>query len=102
MAPLRIAIRRFGSFQAAIRQQFAAFRAATGADVELEAVALDLDPLYAAMFTEEGLKRGAWDIGFLVTDWLPTAIAGGHLLDRKRPMLLAITHKWPLRWPLRA
>ena len=42
---------------------------------------MDLDDLSRAMFADGGLKSGDWDIGFVVTDWLPMAIGDGHLAD---------------------
>src|SRR5581483_3838643 len=41
----RIAVRQFGPFESAIRKQFAAYKAASGSALELELVALDLNPL---------------------------------------------------------
>ena len=80
-ATLRVAVRRFGPFESAIRKQFDDFCAATGEDVSIEPVAMDLDDLSRAMFADGGLKSGDWDIGFVVTDWLPMAIGDGHLAD---------------------
>ena len=80
-ATLSIAIRKFGPFEQAIRQQFDDFRDATGVDCKLELTALDLDPHYEALFGPSGLKDGGVDIGLLVTDWLPMAVRNGHLLN---------------------
>ena len=41
----RVAIRRFDPFSAAIEKQWAAFQAAEGIDLQLEAEPLDLHPL---------------------------------------------------------
>ena len=78
---LRVAVRRFGPFESAIRKQFEAFRAATGVDAGIEPVAMDLEDLSHTMFDAGGLKDGSWDIGFVVTDWLPMAVEDGHLAD---------------------
>ena len=78
---LRVAVRRFGPFETAIRMQFKTFCADTGLDAEIEPVAMDLNDLSRSMFDEGGLKNGAWDIGFVVTDWLPMAVEDGHLVD---------------------
>ncbi|MEM7022512.1 MAG: extracellular solute-binding protein [Pseudomonadota bacterium] len=78
---LKIAIRKFTPFEDAIRKQFADFRTTQNVDCALHAESLDLDPLTEAMFDQGGLKNGDWDIGFIVTDWLPMASAGGHILD---------------------
>ena len=78
---LRAAVRRFGPFEVTLRKQFDDFCATSGEDAALDAVAMDLDDLSQAMFADGGLKSGDWDIGFLVTDWLPMAIGDGHLAD---------------------
>jgi multiple sugar transport system substrate-binding protein len=78
---LKIAIRKFGPFAAAIEKQFADFTATQGIDCALHAESLDLDPLTTTMFDQGGLRNGDWDIGFMVTDWLPMASIGGHVLD---------------------
>ena len=54
----RVAIRRFDPFSAAIEKQWAAFQAAEGIDLQLEAEPLDLHPLYESYFEQDGLKRG--------------------------------------------
>src|SRR5690349_4707181 len=85
---LRIAIRKFGPFETAIATQFALWKAASGSALELEAVALDLNPLVDALFTSDGLRIGDWDLAFIVTDWLAEAIANGSLVDLA-PLLAA-------------
>lgn len=77
----RIAIRKFDPFAAAIARQWAAFQAAEGVRLTLEAVELDLHPLYASYFEQEGLKQGDWDVGFLVSDWFAAAHESGAVLD---------------------
>ena len=69
----RIAVRKFGPFESAIRKQWASFQAAEGLNLQLRAEALDLDPLYETLFEREGLRRGEWDVAFLNTDWLAVA-----------------------------
>ena len=78
---LRVAVRRFGPFETAIRKQFEAFCAETGENAAIEPVAMDLEGLTRAMFDDNGLRNGDWDIGFVVTDWLPMAVEDGHLVD---------------------
>jgi multiple sugar transport system substrate-binding protein len=77
----RVAIRRFEPFERAIQRQWAAFQAETGCPLTLEYESLDLHPLVDTLFTRDGLKRGEWDIAFVVTDWLADAVAQGALLD---------------------
>ncbi len=77
----RVAIRKFGPFAAAIAKQWAAFQQVEGISLQLEAVELDLHPLYESYFDQEALKRGEWDVGFLVSDWFATAHEANALLD---------------------
>jgi multiple sugar transport system substrate-binding protein len=77
----RVAIRKFDPFAAAIAQQWARFQAATGTPLTLEAVELDLHPLYHSYFEEGALTQGDWDVGFLVSDWFAVAEATGAVLD---------------------
>lgn len=77
----RVAIRRFPPFADAIAQQWAAFEAEHQTGLRLEAESLDLNPLVESLFAEEGLKRGDWDIAFVVTDWMADAVADGAFRD---------------------
>jgi multiple sugar transport system substrate-binding protein len=78
---LRIAVRKFGPFEDAIRRQFDEFarREAPGATMEFDA--LELNDLHAAMFDCGGLRDGTYDIAFMVTDWLAAAVDEGLLAD---------------------
>lgn len=96
---LRVAVRRFGPFETAIVRQFDDFCAATGIDAGIEAVAMDLDDLSRAMFAQGGLKSGAFDIGFVVTDWLPMAVGDGHLMDLSAQAAAAPPEGAPECWP---
>lgn len=78
---LRVAVRRFEPFEAAITESFASWNPPRGAHVELDLVALDVLDLHQQLLTDGGLSDGAFDIAFLVTDWLPQAIEQGHLLN---------------------
>jgi multiple sugar transport system substrate-binding protein len=81
MATLRVAVRKFDPFKAALEKQFAAFLAATGTDASLEAVELDLNPLHDTLLGEGGLTDGSWDIAFLPTDWLAESVQKGLIRD---------------------
>ena len=61
----RVAVRKFGPFESAIRKQWDAFERVERTDLELDAVAMDLHPL-----SETRSARGDWDVLFLVTDWM--------------------------------
>ncbi len=77
----RVAIRKFDPFAAAIAKQWAAFQVAEGVGLALEAVELDLHPLYESYFDLEGLKGGVWDVGFMVSDWFAAAYESRAVLD---------------------
>jgi multiple sugar transport system substrate-binding protein len=66
----RVAIRKFGPFESAIRKQWDAFEAGNRTGFILKAEAFDLDDLTATLFDKEGLERGEWDIAFINTDWI--------------------------------
>jgi len=95
---LRIAVRKFGPFEAAIAKQFADFVAATGADAEIEAVAMDLNPLHQAVIGDRGLANGDWDIAFMATDWLAEAQAAGLLEDLTPHIAHAPIADFPEAW----
>jgi len=77
----RIAVRKFGPFESAIRRQWESFQRAGETDLALETEALDLHSLYETLFTREGLRRGEWDVAFLNTDWIAAAREQGALAD---------------------
>ncbi len=97
-AVLRIAIRKFGPFESAIQQQYAAFQAATGCPLPLEFESLDLNPLYETLFTNQGLKNGDWDIAFVNTDWLPEGVEGGAFADLTPYMQADPVADYPQGW----
>lgn len=96
--PFRIAIRKFGPFESAIRKQYASFCASTGCQLPLEAVPLDLNPLYDTLFTQDGLKNGTWDVAFIVTDWLAEAVDRGALLNLAPLMAANPVPDYPAGW----
>ncbi len=94
----RVAIRRFDPFAAAIEKQWAAFQEKTGCPLRLEAESLDLNPLVESLFTSNGLRNGAWDIAFIVTDWLADAAASGALRDLAPFMKIDPVPDYPAGW----
>jgi multiple sugar transport system substrate-binding protein len=70
---LRIAVREFADFENALAEEIAIY-CAQHPEVEFEAVPLDLHKLHGEMFEKNGLRSGAWDIGYLSTDWLAEAV----------------------------
>jgi multiple sugar transport system substrate-binding protein len=77
----RLAVRQFGPFESALQQQWKSFSAATGCPLSLDITPLELPALHAALFDQEGLRRGTWDVALVVTDWLAAAHASHALLD---------------------
>jgi multiple sugar transport system substrate-binding protein len=75
----RVAVRKFGPFESAIRRQWEAFETVEGTGRDLEIVALDLHPLFHSTI---GAASGAdWDVVFVNTDWVAAAARGNALLD---------------------
>jgi multiple sugar transport system substrate-binding protein len=66
----RIAVRKFGPFESAIRKQWDAFEGQAQTGLTLDAQVFDLEPLSDTLFDKEGLLSGEWDVAFLNTDWL--------------------------------
>ncbi len=94
----RVAIRKFDPFEAAIREHWFAFAEATGCSLHLETVALDLHDLHQALFETGGLRKGDWDVAFIVTDWLAEAREGGDLLDLRSRLRSAPPLDYPVGW----
>jgi multiple sugar transport system substrate-binding protein len=80
-AQLRIAVRKFPPFERAIKRQWITFEANEDTGFELEIIALDLDELTKALFDQNGLKNGRFDVAFINTDWVASACERGDLLD---------------------
>ncbi len=49
--------------------------------LRLDAVALDLNPLQAALFEEDGLSDGTWDVVFVNTDWIAELVERELVID---------------------
>jgi multiple sugar transport system substrate-binding protein len=95
---LRIAVRKFDPFETAIRKQWSAFVDATGCALQLEVVSMDLHPLHQALFEEQGLCNGTWDVAFVVTDWLSEAQETGALMDLAPRWKLNAPENYPDGW----
>lgn len=94
----RVAIRRFGPFEEAIKQQWESFARESGTSLRLEYESLDLNPLVETIFTNEGLRDGSWDVAFIVTDWLANAAASDALLDIAPFMAADPVPDYPQGW----
>src|SRR5580658_9687744 len=77
----RIAVRKYGPFEQAIRAQWQAFEAEARTGLMLDLVALDLHPLEEALFTSGGMENGDWDVAFVATDWIASMHEQGCALD---------------------
>ena len=95
---LRIAVRKFDPFEAALAKQFADFRRVSGVDAELEIDALDLNPLHQGMFEQNGLRKGRWDLAFLNTDWLAMAHGQGAVADLSPYLAASPVEDYPAAW----
>ncbi len=77
----RIAVRKFDAFESAINKIWQSFCENTGCNLELEAVPLDLPPLYDAILKENGLAKGVWDVSLINTDWITEAYTTNAIED---------------------
>jgi multiple sugar transport system substrate-binding protein len=84
----RVAIRKFGPFEAAVEKAWASFQKVEKCDLKLQADSLDLHPLSETIFDNDDLRKGNVDIAFVVTDWIATCHERGILLDLA-PMIKA-------------
>ncbi|WP_338238123.1 extracellular solute-binding protein [Persicobacter diffluens] len=79
---MKIAVRKFGPFEQSIAEFWAQFCEETGCDLELEAIPMDLHPLYeATLGATNGLASGDWDIALLNTDWISEAVETGAIVS---------------------
>jgi multiple sugar transport system substrate-binding protein len=85
-ATIRVAVRRFVSFERSIAQQFDDFVRVHKVDARLEMEQFDLNPLHETLFQRRELASGTWDIAFISTDWIAEAQADG-LIEDLQPYL---------------
>ena len=78
---LRIAVRKFGPFEDAIRRQFDDFARRNRVDATMAFDSLDLNDLHPTVFDRGAMHDGTYDITFMVTDWLAAAVEDGLLAD---------------------
>lgn len=94
---IRIAVREFTDFENALAEQIAIY-GKQHADIEFEAVQLDLHHLHTELFEDRGLANGTWDIGYLSTDWLAEAVEE-HAAENLTPWLQRQPiPEWPAGW----
>jgi multiple sugar transport system substrate-binding protein len=94
---LRIAVREFIDFENALAEQIAIYRE-QHPEVEFEAVQLDLHKLHGELFEQGGLRSGAWDIGYIVTDWLAEAVEEDVVEELTPYLKQKPVPDWPQGW----
>ncbi len=94
---LRVAVREFADFENALAEQITLYRE-HHPEVEIEAVALDLHKLRGEMFDKNGLRSGAWDIGYITTDWLAEAVDDGAVEELTPYLQKKPVADWPQGW----
>lgn len=94
----RVAVRAFGPFEEAIARQWELFKQSNGTDFELEAVPLDLHPLYESILGDDGLRRGDWDVAFLSSDWFKEVRDRGSAVDLTPLLSVSPPDGYPDAW----
>lgn len=94
----RIAVRKFGPFESALRKQWQLFEAQAGTGLKLEEIALDLEPLHRQLFSERGLANGSFDLAMVSTDWLAEADASRGLVDLSPYLASSPPSGYPTGW----
>ncbi|MGB0122403.1 MAG: sugar ABC transporter substrate-binding protein [Silvibacterium sp.] len=94
---LRVAVRQFVDFEDAFAEQIELYRK-VHPDVEFEAIPFDLHELHAEMFEKKGLRTGAWDIGFISTDWIAEAVAENAVEELTPYLKQKPVADWPDGW----
>jgi len=94
---LRIAVREFADFENALAEEIAIYHG-QHPEVEFEAVPLDLHKLHGEMFEKNGLRSGAWDIGYLSTDWLAEAVEEKAVEELTPYLQQKPVADWPAGW----
>lgn len=97
MTTLRIALRNYADFEAALGEEAQAFELMhPGVTVEL--VPSGIHELHDAALTEGGLRDGRFDLALLVTDWLAEGVASGALENLEGWNQHAALVGWPEEW----
>ena len=95
---LRIAVRKLDAFERTLDKQAAEFRRLEKNDLNLEIIPYNISDLHSALFDKEGLKRGDFDVAFIVTDWIAEAVAGQHLIDLQSYLNDLPPENYPQGW----
>ncbi len=96
----KIAVRKFGPFETAIEKIWKSFCTETGCTMQLEAIPMDLHPLYEAILGEKnGLEKGDWDVGYISTDWIAEAQASNKIENLTPYIMQNPPDAFPGEWP---
>jgi multiple sugar transport system substrate-binding protein len=98
MKSLRIAVRAFADFEAALAAQIAAFKE-LHTEVNVEVDALDLRALEEAVLGSGRLRAGGWDLAIFPTDWIGSATNSGAIENLSPWMRSNPLPDWPEGWP---
>jgi multiple sugar transport system substrate-binding protein len=94
----RIAVRKYGPFESAIRKQWDRFESENRTGFVLKTEAFDLDDLTATLFDKKGLERGQWDVAFINTDWIAAVHRSGCVVDLGPLLESAPPEEFPDGW----
>ena len=95
---LRIAVRKLDAFERALKKQSVEFCRLEKNAPNLEIIPLNIPDLHTALFEKEGLKRGEFDIAFIVSDWIAEAVAGQHVVDLQPFLKISPPDDYPQGW----
>ena len=95
---LRIAVRKLDAFEGALKKQSVEFSKLEKTTFNLDITPLNIQDLHTALFKKKGLKRGDFDIAFIVSDWVTEAIAGQHLVDLQPFLKISPPEDYPQGW----
>jgi len=75
-----LAIRKFEPFEIFLKSLWTEYCQLSGCQLELVAEAMELPELHNSLLTENGLKKGIWDVALMSSDWISEACTGKAVL----------------------
>ncbi|MBD0723692.1 ABC transporter substrate-binding protein [Flavobacterium sp. L1I52] len=94
----RIAVRKFGPFETAMQKLWDAFCLKNDISIAVEMVPMELHDLYEQTISEEGLKKGDWDIAHINTDWIFDATHAKAVEDLRPYIAQKAPQDFPQGW----